>query len=108
MIADNHRTKCNINPNTAMQSFTPDPEAFKDVYITEKLGTTVGWNFMSPDEDWFTGYQHEMNAFYGDISTGRATESGTALASSVIATVYSAYLSAERQGAEVEIPGQET
>ena len=104
VIADNHRTKCNINPNTAMQSFTPDPEAFKDVYITEKLGTRVGWNFMSPDEDWFTGYQHEMNAFYGDINTGRAPEAGTPLASSVIATVYAAYLSAERQGTEVGIP----
>ena len=104
VIADNHRTKCSINPNTAMQSYTPDGEAFRDVYITEKIETRTGWNFMSPDEDWFTSYQHEMNAFYGDIASGSSPESGTPLASSVIATVYAAYLSAARQGREVEIP----
>jgi predicted dehydrogenase len=105
VIADNHRSKCNINPNTAMQSYTPDPAVFEGIYISEKIETSAGWNFMSPDEDWFAGYQHEMKAFYGNIASGTEPEAGTPLASSVIATVYAAYLSAERQGAEVPVPG---
>ena len=105
VIADNHRSKCNINPNSAMQSYTPDPSVFRDIYISEKIETSAGWNFMSPDEDWFAGYQHEMNAFYGNIASGTEPEAGTPLASSVIATVYAAYLSAERQGTEVPVPG---
>ncbi len=104
VVADNHRTKCNINPNTAMQAYTPDPKQFKDIYITEKIETSGGWNFMSPDEDWFTGYQHEMNAFYADMAAGSAPQSGTPLASSVIATVYAAYLSAAQNGVETAIP----
>jgi len=104
IMADNHRTICNINPNNAMQSFTPDHKAFKNVYITEKIETCQGWNFMSPDEDWFTGYQHEMNAFYENIESGTQPESDSRLATAVIATVYAAYRSAEQHGIETKVP----
>ena len=60
----NHRTICNINPNNAMQSYTPDEKYFKDVYVVEKTETKQGWSSLSPDESWFAGYRHEMDAFY--------------------------------------------
>lgn len=99
----NHRTICNISPNNAMQTFTPDEKHFKDVYIVEKTETKQGWSSVSPDESWFTGYQHEMEAFYRTVAFGDPLESDSRLAADVIATIYAGYLSAERKGSEVGI-----
>ena len=97
----NHRTICNINPNTAMQAYTPSADHFKDVYILEKIETKAGWSSVSPDEGWFAGYQHEMDAFYRSAAYGEPVESNSSLAADVISTIYSGYVSAERKGAEV-------
>lgn len=102
--ASNHRTVININPNTAMQTYNPKGDQFDDIYVVEKIGTKEGWANTSPDEDWFTGYQNEMESFYRNASEGSNPESGSRLAAYTIATVYSAYISAFRKGQEVEIP----
>ena len=99
----NHRTICNINPNNAMQAYTPAQKHFEDIYVVEKTETKQGWSSISPDEGWFAGYQHEMDAFYKSAAYGDAIESNSRLASDVIATIYAGYVSAERKGAEVEI-----
>ena len=104
IAANNHRTICNINPNTAMQTYNPEEEYFNDIYVVEKIGTKQGWACTSPDEDWFTGYQHEMEAFYRTVAYDEPLEADSRLAAETIATIYSAYLSAEQKGAEVEIP----
>ena len=102
--ANNHRTICNLTPNNAMHMYNPVGENFKDIYVVEKTGTKEGWSNISPDEAWFNGYQHEMEAFYKSSAYGDPIESNSALASDVIATVYSAYLSAEKKGLEINIP----
>ncbi|WP_018614606.1 Gfo/Idh/MocA family protein [Segetibacter koreensis] len=99
----NHRTICNINPNTSMQAYTPAEKYFEEVYVVEKTETKQGWSSISPDEGWFAGYQHEMDAFYKSAAFGDPVESNSSLASDVIATIYAGYVSAERKGAEVEI-----
>ncbi len=101
--ASNHRTICNMGPNNAMQTFNPVDDNFKDIYLVEKTATKQGWSFMSPDESWFNGYQHEMDAFYRSVAFGEPVESNSELAADTIAIVYAGYLSAERYGAEVEI-----
>jgi predicted dehydrogenase len=101
--ATNHRTICNINPNNAMQAYTPAEKYFEKVYVVEKTETKQGWSSMSPDESWFTGYQHEMEAFYRSAAYGDEIESNSSLAADVIATIYAGYVSEERKGAEVEI-----
>jgi len=103
VCANNHRTLCNINPNTAMQTYNPREEYFKDVYVVEKIGTKQGWACTSPEEDWFTGYPQEIDAFYRTIAYGEPLESGSLLAADAISTIYSAYLSARRCGAAVEV-----
>jgi predicted dehydrogenase len=103
VTANNHRTVCNINPNTAMQTYNPVEKNFADVYVVEKIGTKQGWSCPSPDEDWFTGYPQEIDAFYRAVAYGDPVESDSALASDCIATTYAAYVSAERKGAEVEV-----
>jgi len=101
--ANNHRTICNINPNTAMQTYNPVEANFKDIYVVEKIGTKQGWSCPSPDEDWFTGYPQEIEAFYRSIAYGDPIESDSRLAADCISTIYSAYVSAERKGAEVAV-----
>ena len=103
IMANNHRTLCNINPNTAMQTYNPVEQNFKDIYVVEKIGTKQGWSNPSPDEDWITGYPQEIEAFYRTIAYGDPLESDSSLAADAISTIYSAYLSAERKGAEVTI-----
>jgi predicted dehydrogenase len=103
VAANNHRTICNINPNTAIQTYNPVDENFKDIYIVEKLGTKQGWSTPSPDEDWFTGYPQEIESFYRTIAYGESLESTSSLAADCISTIYSAYVSAEKAGAEVPV-----
>ncbi|MBN2127861.1 MAG: Gfo/Idh/MocA family oxidoreductase [Sedimentisphaerales bacterium] len=103
VAANNHRTTCNINPNTAMQTYNPVDANFEDIYVVEKIGTKQGWTNPSPDEDWFTGYPQEIEAFYRTAAYGEPVESDSHLAADCISTIYSAYVSAERAGAEVEI-----
>ena len=101
--ANNHRAICNIGPNNAMQAFNPVDTNFKDIYVVEKTSTKQGWSNISPDEGWFNGYQHEMDAFYRSAAYGEPVESNSRLAADIIATIYSGYVSSERQGAEVPI-----
>ncbi len=103
VAANNHRTICNINPNTAMQTYNPVEENFKDIYVVEKIGTKQGWSTPSPDEDWFTGYPQEIEAFYRTIAYDEPLQSNSSLAANCISTIYSAYVSAEKKGAEVTI-----
>jgi predicted dehydrogenase len=103
VCANNHRTVCNINPNTAMQTYNPKEEYFRDIYVVEKTGTKQGWAYTSPEEDWFTGYHQEMEAFYRAIAYGEPVESDSGLAADAISTIYSAYLSADRQGTAVPV-----
>jgi predicted dehydrogenase len=104
VTANNHRTICNIGPNNAMETYNPVAENFKDIYTVEKIGTKQGWQCTSPDEAWFNGYQHEMEAFYRTVAYGDKVASNSQLASDVILTIYSAYISAEGAGMEVDIP----
>jgi predicted dehydrogenase len=103
VMANNHRAVCNINPNTAMQTYNPAEAQFRDIYVVEKIGTKQGWAPTAPDEDFITGFPQEIEAFYRAAATGEAPESDSRLAADTISTVYSAYLSAERKGAEVAI-----
>ena len=103
ICANNHRTICNINPNTAMQTYNPSEEAFRDVYVVEKIGTKQGWAPTAPDEDHFTGFPQEIEAFYRAISDGEPAESDSALAADCMAAIYAGYLSAARNGAETAI-----
>jgi predicted dehydrogenase len=74
------------------------------VYVTEKIGTKQGWSNPAPDEAWQHGYPQEFQDFMESIYHDREPLSGIELARDTIATIYAGYLSAERSGAEVEIP----
>lgn len=103
VAANNHRTVCKINPNNAMELYNPLEANFADIYTVEKIETKQGWTHIPPDEDWFTGYPQEIEAFYRTVAYGDPVESDSRLAADSISTIYSAYVSAERSGAEVAV-----
>jgi len=104
VAANNHRARININPNDALLTYNPVETNFSDIYVVEKIGTKQGWAPTSPDEAWFTGYQHEMEAFYRAVARDEAPESGGPLGADCIATIYAAYVSAQHGGLETPVP----
>jgi predicted dehydrogenase len=103
VCANNHRTRCNINPNTAMETFNPAEKNFADIYVVEKIGTKQGWACTSPEEGWFTGYNQEMESFYRTIAYDTPNECDSLLAADAMSTIYSAYVSADKTGTAVEV-----
>jgi len=104
VICNNHRTRCNLNPIDALETFNPREDLLEGVYVMEKLGTKQGWSRPAPDESWQHGYPQEFQDFMESIHDDREPLSGLELARDTIATIYAGYLSAQRGGAEVEIP----
>ena len=105
IICNNHRTRCNLNPIDALETYNPREDIFRDVYTVEKIGTKQGWSHPAPDEAWQHGYPQEFQDFMESIYHDREPLSGIELARDTITTIYAGYLSAERGGAEVEVPG---
>jgi predicted dehydrogenase len=104
VMANNHRTRCQLNPIDALTTFNPSQDAFNGIYLTEKIETKQGWSHPAPDEAWQHGYPQEFQDFMESLAAGREPLANAELASDTIATIYAAYVSAERSGAEVTIP----
>jgi predicted dehydrogenase len=86
--------QANITPNTTVVAYAPDGRVWGDEYITEKVETTAGWQFPSPEEDWMRGYPQELEDFVDAIRERREPLSGGALAREVVEVIYAGYLSA--------------
>lgn len=104
VFANNHRTRCNINPINALTTYNAKEEYLKDVYVVEKIGTKQGWSQPAPDEDWMNGFLQEMQDFMECVAQNRRPLCGSQLGHDTVAVLYSAYLSAERGGAQVDLP----
>jgi predicted dehydrogenase len=104
VVCNNHRTRCNLNPINALETFNPSEERFRDVYLVEKIGTKQGWSHPAPDESWQHGYPQEFQDFMESIWQDREPLSGIALARDTTAALYSSYVSAELGGAEIRLP----
>ena len=105
VFCNNHRTRCNLNPTNALETINPREDILKDVYTVEKISTKQGWSCPAPDEGWQHGYPQEFQDFMESIYHGREPLSGIELARDTIATIYAGYLSVERGGAEIAVPG---
>jgi predicted dehydrogenase len=103
VIANNHRTVCNINPNNTMATYNPVGAQFKDIYVVEKIGTKEGWSNPAADEASTSGYPQELEDFYCAVAHNAPAQSDSGLAADSMATIYSAYVSADKRGAEVDV-----
>ena len=102
VFMSNAAATVNINPNTTLAVYSPEKNIFGSEYITEKVETTAGWQFPSPDEDWMRGYPQEMEDFVDAIIEDRDPISSADLAYETVEVIYAAYLSAET-GKRVEL-----
>lgn len=100
VFANNHRTRCRISPTGLVDTYNPRGSQFEDIYLIEKASTREGWSPAAPDEHFTMGYQAELQDFVTCALTGKAPQSDLDLALDVTATIYAAYLSDEKAGAE--------
>lgn len=103
VFANNHRTRCNINPIDALTTYNPKEEQFKDVYVVEKIGTKQGWSNPVPDENWMNGYVQELRYFYGCIANNEVPVAFSEIGYDTVDVIYSSYLSARNGGAQVAV-----
>lgn len=89
---------CNIAPNTAMMAYSADASILKDVYVTEKVETTAGWQYVLLDEESARGYIQEAQDFTECVAFGREPLSSLDLAYETIKITYAGYLSAQKGG----------
>jgi len=87
-----------------LDTYNPEGAQFRDVYVVEKTGTKEGWSHPAADEEWQQGFYAEMQDFLECCASGRRPQSGALVAHDTVATLYAGYVSAERKGADVEVP----
>ena len=103
VFANNHRTRCRLNPVSMLDVYNPRHEQMKDVYLVEKLTTNEGWAAVSASEDFTGGYQDEMQDFVTCAAEGREPICGLDLAADTMRVIYGAYLSDEQGGTAVAL-----
>jgi predicted dehydrogenase len=103
IYASNTRIECRISHNDSVRAFGPTGAEIRGADSVEKIETTAGWNPTQPDEDWMTGYPHEMQDFLEAIHDKRPPLSDLDLAVWCVKTMYCAYVSAQT-GRQVTIP----
>lgn len=104
VLANNHRARCRLSPTDTMEIYNPSGPQFEGIYLMEKISTQEGWIPAAPSEHWSMGYQAEMQDFIECAATSRQPQSDLQLALDTTTTIYAAYVSAERKGAEVAVP----
>ena len=104
VFCNNHRTRCNLNPINALETFNPREDILKDVYVVEKTNTKQGWSRPAPDEGWQHGYPQEFQDFMESIYHDREPLSGIDLARDTIATFMPAICRWSAPGLKVQCP----
>jgi len=95
VFVSNAVVEANLNPNTAVHAYAPDPTIFAGEYLSEKLETHAGWSYPSPDEEWMQGYPQEIEDFAAAVAGGHPPKADGRLGRDVLEVVYAAYVSAE-------------
>ena len=103
IYANNHRTRCEINPTRLLQVYNPGDPAFNNVYVNYGVTTQEGWLNICPDENWMFGYDGEMFDALRCFANGTTPESDLQVALDTGMALYAGYVSAEQNGKEVSL-----
>src|SRR5216683_2617904 len=104
VFANNHRTTCRLNPVNLLDTYKPEAEQFRDIYLVEKIGTKEGWSHPAADEEWQQGFYAEIQDFVECCASGRRPQSDAEVARDTVAALYAGYVSAAQSGREVSVP----
>jgi len=103
IFANNHRTRCNMSPSNAMELYNPKRNSLPTSTLSRRSGPSrVG--HACAGRDFMFGYPQEIQDFVEAVTMDREPKCGMLAASDIVAVMYAAYVSAERKGAEVEVP----
>jgi len=104
VFANNHRTRCRIQPVGVVDLYSPDKREFAGMDLMEKISSNEGWIPAYPEFGWSNGQFYEMHDFVNSMREGRNPECDLALAIDITLAIYAGYVSADRKGAEVAVP----
>ncbi len=104
VFANNHRTRCLISPTRVCEVYSPNRKEMEGMELVEKISSNEGWIPADAEFGWGNGQLHEMRDFVNAIVDGRQPESDLDLAIDITLAIYAGYVSADRKGAEVEVP----
>jgi predicted dehydrogenase len=104
VFANNHRTRCHIQPVKVVDLYSPDKREFAGMDLMEKISSNEGWIPAFPEFGWSNGQYYEMRDFVTCMQEGRQPECDLELAIDTTLAIYAGYLSADRKGQEVEVP----
>ncbi|MDL2289402.1 Gfo/Idh/MocA family oxidoreductase [Clostridia bacterium OttesenSCG-928-F22] len=103
IYANNHRTRCNINPTQLMPVYNPGDPSFDNVFVNYGVSNHNGWLNICPDENWMFGYDGEMFDALRCFANGTTPEADLQVALDTGMALHAAYVSAERGGATVSL-----
>ncbi len=83
-----------IAPNDAFMCYHTDASKLSNVYMTEKVETKAGWQYVFLREEEMRGYVGELENFLHCVDTGEKPESGFEIASETMKVLYASYASA--------------
>ncbi len=86
---------CNLTMNNAMETYMVDEEGMEDVYLSEMLPISTGWNKPFVADEMLRGYCNEIVDFMDAVVNDREAEGCFDLAAQVMKVVYAAYYSDE-------------
>ncbi len=104
VYANNHRTRCHIQPVKVVDLYSPDKKEFANMDLMEKISSNEGWIQAYPEFGWSNGQFYEMHDFVHSMRAGRQPECDLELAIDITLAIYAGYVSADRKGAEVAVP----
>jgi hypothetical protein len=104
VYANNHRTRCHIQPVKVVDLYSPDKKEFAGMDLMEKISSNEGWIQAYPEFGWSNGQFYEMHDFVHAMRAGRQPECDLELAIDTTLAIYAGYVSADRKGAEVAVP----
>lgn len=86
---------CKLTLSDAMETYMLDEDGMEQVYLSEMLPSSLGWNRPFVADENMRGYISEINDFLAAIYYDREPIAGFEVAKNVIKVTYAAYLSAE-------------
>ena len=103
VFANNHRTRCHIQPVKVVDLYSPDKKEFAGMDLMEKISSNEGWIQAYPEFGWSNGQSYEMRDFTFAMQEGRQPECNLELAIDITLAIYAGYVSADRKGGEVDV-----
>ena len=86
---------CKLTMTDAMETYMVDSEGMEDVYLSEMLPISTGWNKPFVADEMLRGYCNEIVDFMSAVIEDREPEGCFDLAAQVMKVVYAAYYSFE-------------